>query len=156
MSTLVKRNGDRRSRSLYPSSSLLRDFFDSDWPVFGWAGNNGDGEGWIPAANVKENENSYIVELSTPGYSKQDIQVEVDANNVLHIRGEHREESKDKDKNYTRQEFSYGTFSRSFSLPDTVNEEGISAKCHDGVLEISIPKKEMTVQKRKNKEIKID
>jgi len=151
--SLIKTNGGLRTRSLFPKTSFLNDFFNSDWPVAEW--DNGSNSEWIPAANVKEEEKEFSVELSVPGYTKKDIHVEVDSNNVLRITGEREEEIKEEKDNYTRKEFSYGSFTRSFQLPETINEGNIVAKCKEGVLTVELPKKETAILKRKTKEISI-
>jgi len=134
--TLIK-----RSDNLFPSfpsffdDFLTRDLFD--WPKLS-VGTS------VPAVNIKENENGYEVEVAAPGLSKDDFHVELD-NNVLTISSEKeiKNEEKDKEGNYTRQEFSYSTFRRSFTLPnDVVDIEKIDAKYKDGVLRLSLPKRE--------------
>jgi HSP20 family protein len=154
MNTLTKTNGGLRTRSLFPRTLLSDDFFNLTWPGFDFFNGNGFSDAWMPAANLKEDEKSFTVELSVPGYAKKDISVKVE-DNILTISGERKEETKEKKKNYTRQEFSYGTFSRSFELPETVNDGKISAKCTDGVLLIELPKSEVTVTAKKTKEIPV-
>lgn len=149
---LTKNKGLSKSRSLFPRTSFLDDFFNADWPLLDW--NNGITKEWMPAANIIEKDKEYTVELSVPGYENKDIHVEVE-DNILHIQGEKKQESKEEKEDYTRQEFSYGSFSRSFQLPETVNEDKISAKCKNGVLNIALPKKDTAVLKKKTKEITI-
>lgn len=153
--TLIKTNGGLRSRNLIPRTLLQDDFFNMDWPVFELGSNLDLSSDWIPAANVKEDEKEFIVELSVPGYEKKEIHVEVDNNNVLRISGERKNETKEETKNYTCKEFSYGSFSRSFQLPETVKEDKITAKCKDGVLKVELPKKEAAIINKKVKEIAI-
>ena len=93
-----------------------------------------------------------MVELSAPGFDKNDFKLEV-KDGVLTIFGKHEAEKEVKEKNYTRKEFNYGTFQRSFSLPQEVNEEAIDAKYENGILKVALPKKEET--KKATKEIKI-
>ena len=125
---LVKTNGNGglRASSLLPRTFFLDDFFNSDFPLLEW--DKGLSAEWMPAANVKENAKQFSVEVSVPGYTKKDIHVEVDDNNVLHITGEHKEESKEESENYTRKEFSYGSFSRSFQLTESIDDEGSVAE----------------------------
>lgn len=153
MNTLTKTNGGLRTRSLFPRTLLSDDFFNLAWPAADFFNGNGDTE-WMPAANLKEDEKSFTVELSVPGYAKKDISVRVE-DNVLTISGERKEEKEEKKKNYTRQEFSYGSFSRSFELPEAVNDAKISATCTDGVLSVELPKTEVTISKKKVKEIPV-
>jgi len=151
MTLLTRTNGGLRTRSLFPRT-LADDFFAPALDLF-----EGErlGYDWMPAANVREDEKNYTVELSVPGYTRNEIKVEVTDDNVLRISGEHKEESKEENENYTRREFSYGNFLRSFELPKSVTEEKIAAKVTDGVLRVVLPKSEMTISKKKTKEIKI-
>ncbi len=94
----------------------------------------------IPAVNVKENKDAFKVNVAAPGFKKEDFKLEVQNGNLI-ISGETKEEKEEKDEKYTRQEYSYSTFSRSFTLPENVNAEGISAQYADGVLKVTLPKK---------------
>jgi HSP20 family protein len=107
----------------------------------------------MPSANIEETSNEYIVELSAPGLKRDDFRIDLE-DGLLTISSEKEEEKKDKDKNFRRREFSYSSFTRSFSLPENVEEDKISASYSDGILHVTIPKKEATV-KRPKKEIKI-
>jgi HSP20 family protein len=100
----------------------------------------------VPSANVKETGKEYIVELAAPGLERKDFKVEVNDHN-LNISSEKKEEKKEEKDGYSRKEFSYSSFSRSFALPDNVKEGDIDAKYKDGILKIVIPKKEITVSK---------
>jgi len=97
----------------------------------------------LPATNVKENKNEFKIELSVPGFDKEDFKVEIDRN-VLKIsaRKEMKNEEKDNDDKVLRQEFGYSSFSRSFTIPENVDTESIGAKQKDGILEITLPKQE--------------
>jgi HSP20 family protein len=107
----------------------------------------------VPAVNISENENGYAVELAAPGMNKDDFKLAVD-NNVLSISAEKKEENKEENERYTRKEFSYSSFSRSFTMPEHVNAEGISAEYTNGVLKLMLPKKE-EAKKKPVREIKI-
>ena len=145
-----------RKRNLFPSSSFFEDFFNPDWAILDLGNDsNGFGSKWMPAANIKEEEKEFVVELSVPGYAKKDIHIDVTENNVLQITGEHEEESKEETDSYTRKEFSRGSFARSFQLPESVNTDKITAKCNEGVLVIQLPKKKTAILKKKVKEIAI-
>lgn len=100
----------------------------------------------IPSANVKESVNDYIVELAAPGLERKDFKVEVNDHNLI-ISSEKKEERKEEKEGYSRKEFSFSSFNRSFALPDNVKESDIDAKYKDGILKIIIPKKEMTLSK---------
>jgi HSP20 family protein len=94
-----------------------------------------------PAVNIAENKDEYRIEVAAPGLEKDDFKVNLD-HNVLTISSEKEHQSEDKDGNYTRKEFNYATFKRSFTLPDSVNSESISAVHKNGILFITIPKRE--------------
>ena len=104
------------------------------------------GEGWdrtltFPAVNVAENQNDFTLSLAAPGLKKDDFNIGVDGN-ILTISSEKEESNEETKEQYTRQEYSYSSFSRSFTMPDEVNLEKIDAVYVDGVLKITLPKKE--------------
>lgn len=107
----------------------------------------------LPAVNINENEKEFKIEMAAPGLERKDFKVEVE-NGVLSISSEKEEESNEEKKNYTRREYSYSSFSRSFTIPENSLPDKISAKYENGVLNITLPKKEMTVSKP-TKEIKV-
>ncbi len=149
--TLIKwkdpSKGMERRNLLMPSlENFFSDFFSNDLMSREFAGN-------VPAVNITENEKSYSIEVSAPGFEKGDFNIEVE-DGMLTISGEHKTEKNEKDKNFVRKEFNYGSFSRSFNLVDLVDEEKIDAKYDNGVLKIELPKTEKA--KAKNvKQIKI-
>ncbi|WP_022670340.1 Hsp20/alpha crystallin family protein [Hippea alviniae] len=106
---------------------------------------------WIPAVDIYETKDAINIEVEAPGMKQEDIKINLE-NNTLTIYGERKFEKKEEGKNYYRMERSYGSFSRSFLLPDNVNVEGIKAKYKDGVLTITLPKK----PESKPKEIPIE
>lgn len=95
----------------------------------------------VPAVNISEEKNEYLVSLAVPGMKKDDFKIDVDGN-ILTISSEKEETKEEKEKAFTRKEYNYSSFSRSFTLPDAVNKEKIDAKYEDGVLKISLPRKE--------------
>lgn len=97
----------------------------------------------LPAVNIEEKEDKYSLELAAPGKSKKDFNIELD-NDLLTISSEIKDEKKseDKDKNFTRREFSYESFRRSFTLPDTVDTNKIKANYKNGVLYVDLPKRD--------------
>jgi HSP20 family protein len=95
----------------------------------------------VPAVNIMENENGYDVSLAAPGLKKEDFTINVDGS-MLTISSEKEETREEKDKSFTRKEYNYSSFSRSFTLPDEINREKIEAKYEDGVLKLALPKKE--------------
>jgi HSP20 family protein len=115
--------------------SFLDEFFGGD--IFDTArGSIGNS---LPAVNVKETEQHFEVEVAAPGMKKEDFKIELD-NNVLGISSEQKDEKVEEDKKYTRREFSYRSFKRTFSLPEHIDQNKISATYQDGVLKINIPK----------------
>lgn len=148
--SIVKRNNG--GLSTFPS--IFDDFFSSR--LFDWNNGNFAASGTsMPAVNVKETPEAFEVEVAAPGMKKEDFKIELD-NNVLTISTEKKEESEIKDgERYTRKEFSYQSFQRSFELSkDTVEAENIKAKYDNGVLHLSIPKKE-EVKQKPSKQIQI-
>jgi HSP20 family protein len=105
---------------------------------------------WSPSVDIFETEGEIVVKSELPGMDRKDISLHLE-NNVLTLRGERKFEKETKEENYHRIERSYGNFSRSFSIPATVDEEQIRADYKDGVLKIVLPKKEQA----KPKQIKI-
>jgi len=97
----------------------------------------------VPAVNITEQKDEYLVSLAAPGLKKEDFKIDVDGN-MLTISSEKAENREEKDKKFTRKEYSYSSFSRSFTLPVEINKEKIEAKYDDGVLKISLPRKEGT------------
>jgi HSP20 family protein len=95
----------------------------------------------VPAVNITEHKNEYMVELAVPGMKKDDFKIDVDGN-MLTISSEKEESSEEKEKKFTRKEYSYSSFSRSFTLPDEINLEKIEAKYEDGVLKLVLPRRE--------------
>ncbi len=137
MSTLMKSN------SLFPmATTFFDDFFTKDW--FDWSDKNFSALGsTLPSVNVRETENDYAIEVAAPGLRKEDFKLELE-NGVLTINGERREEKESGEKGkYTRKEFNYTSFSRSFRLPvEDVEDEQIDANYNHGILNITLPKKQ--------------
>lgn len=128
---LVKRTG-------FPIVPSLFDDLFRDWPTTSFSRDNAT----LPAVNIKEDENSFIVEVAVPGMNKEDFKIDLD-NNMLTISSEKSEEKDDKKDNYTRKEYNYQSFKRSFTIPENVvDNEKISASYVNGELVITIPKLE--------------
>ncbi len=106
---------------------------------------------WTPAVDIYETDEAVIVKAELPGLDKNQIGVEV-KDGILTLHGERKLEKEVKEENYHRIERTYGTFHRSFSLPSSVEQEKIGAKFKDGVLEVTLPKREQA----KLKQIKVD
>ena len=96
---------------------------------------------WAPSVDIYETENELVVKADLPDVNPQNLDIRVE-NNILTIRGERKFETKVNEENYLRIERAYGSFSRSFSLANSVKSEAIKADYHDGVLTLSIPKRE--------------
>ena len=95
----------------------------------------------VPAVNITEQKDNYLVSLAAPGLKKDDFKIDVDGN-MLTISSEKEETKEEKDKKFTRKEYNYSSFSRSFSLPEEINKEKIEAYYEDGVLKITLPRRE--------------
>jgi len=106
---------------------------------------------WAPAVDIYETEQELVVKADLPDVDPKDLDIRVE-NNILTIRGERKFEKKVSEENYLRVERSYGTFARSFTLANTVNSEAIKAEYNNGVLTLSIPKRE----EAKPKQIKVN
>ena len=115
--------------------------FRTDW--FGGTTNVNSIGTSIPAVNIKETDEAFAVEVAAPGKTKEDFNIELD-NDVLTISAgtEQEKETQEENGRYTRREFSYSTFKRAFTLPDSVDSGKIGASYDSGVLHISIPKKD--------------
>ena len=141
--TPAKRNGN----FINSLPGLFDDFFAKD--LFDWNTSNFSMAGTtVPAVNVRETAETFEVEMAAPGMKKEDFKVELN-NNVLTISSElkHEEENK-QDEKWTRKEFSYQTFQRSFQLSrEAVDADNIQAKYENGVLHLTIPKREEVKQK---------
>ncbi|MGQ9615488.1 MAG: Hsp20/alpha crystallin family protein [Spirochaetota bacterium] len=100
-----------------------------------------DGDVRLPAVDVREEDNAYLLEVELPGLTEKDINLKVE-NGILTISSKKENESEEKRKGYIRKERRYYSFCRSFALPDHVNIDGISATFRNGLLEVNIPKSE--------------
>ena len=141
--TLVKRNGNLFS----PLPALFDDFFNRD--MFDWGNANfSDTNTTIPAVNIKETADHYEVEVAAPGMTKKNFKVELDGNQLT-ISSEKTNQNEEKEGGrYSRKEFSYQSFQRTFSLQkDVVDIENIQAKYDNGLLQLIVPKKEEVKQK---------
>ena len=142
--TIVKRNGNLQSH--FPT--LFDDFLNRD--IFNWGLSNfSDTNTTIPAVNIKETSDNYEVEVAAPGMSKKDFKVVLEGNNLTISSEKATQKEQNEDVRYTSREFSYQSFSRTFTLQkDVVDTEKIHAKYEDGLLHLLIPKKEQSKQKQ--------
>ncbi len=134
--SLVKRND-----VLFPS--LLNEILKPDW-----FGGTETLRSSVPAVNIKENEKDYELELVVPGRKKDDFVIEVDKN-ILTVSSEIKSEESKTEDNYTRREFSFSSFKRAFTLPDSIDVDGVNAAYDSGVLKLTLPKKAEALPKPK-------
>lgn len=131
-------NGRSLLRSSLLRPSILEDvmkpwneWMDEKWPF----------STQTPAVNVKETDKNYEITLAAPGLQKDDFKIDVNGS-MITISAEKDEKKEEKDESYTRREYSYSSFSRSFSLPEDINQEKIDANYVNGELKLLLPKKE--------------
>jgi HSP20 family protein len=127
-----------------PFRELARTFED---PFFRTWSNDENSCRWCPAVDVSESEKELVVSADLPGVDSKDVEITV-KENILTLTGERKTEKEDKGESYHRVERAYGSFSRSFVLPSTVDETKVSAEYKDGVLRVHLPKRE-EIQPRK-------
>jgi len=150
MSTLVTmpkgREISRRNNgtSLPSFSSWFDNFFDNNLGTE-FLSNFNTGI-TLPAVNIKETNNEFVLELAIPGMKKSDFTIDVE-NKILAISSEVKNENEIKNENYTRREFGYSSFKRTFTLPDSVESDKVKASYVDGILMITLPKREEAKQK---------
>lgn len=139
--SIIKRNNGAGMTNLFD------DFFAKD--LWNWGLDNYSRTATsLPAVNISENAESYLVEMAAPGMNKEDFKIELDGNNLTISSEVKNEREQKEDERYTRREFSFQSFQRSFTLPkDVVDIDQIQAKYENGVLNLVIPKKEEAKQK---------
>lgn len=141
----------RRTENYFPS--IFDRFFNNDlmdWNLSNFSSTNTS----LPAVNVKETDNEFTIELAAPGMTKKDFNISFH-NNVLTVSSEKKQEKEEQEEQYTRKEFSYQSFQRSFTVAENaVDSEKINAKYSDGILQITLPKRE-EVKPKPLREIKI-
>lgn len=144
--TLVKFKNGNSFDSLFPANSRMdfpnffNDVFDNLLKE--------EKVSWMPAVNIMERENDFKIDLAVPGLDKKDFNVELE-NDMLVVSGERKEEKVEEKDKVTKREFHYGSFKRSFTLPETADTEKINASYNNGVLTVSIAKKEEAKQNAK-------
>jgi HSP20 family protein len=126
----------KKDRTFFPS--IVDEFFGRDFLPNLFEFQTGIN---MPSVNIVEGKDDFRIEVAAPGLQKDDFKINLD-NNVLTISSEMEEKNEEKEERYMRREFSYTSFRRSFSLPQTVEADKISANHNNGVLSISIPKKD--------------
>lgn len=142
--TFLKRNGNLQNQ--FPT--LFDDFLNRD--IFNWGLSNfSDTKTTIPAVNIKETGENYEVQLAAPGMTKNDFKVLIEGNTLTISSEKASQKDQEEHAKYISLEFSYQSFSRTFTLQkEIVDTENIQAKYEDGVLHLSIPKKEQARQKQ--------
>lgn len=143
--SLIRWNPEVRFPSVF---NWMDDFFSEDLNGF-WKTN-----AIMPAVNIVENKNEFRVDVAVPGYKKDDFKIEV-KNGNLNISAETKEEKEEKDDAYTRREWKYSSFQRSFTLPENVKSDDIAAKYEDGVLKIALPKKNVVAEEKLAKTVAV-
>lgn len=139
--TLKKRTPSVFTDWFIPRSFLSPEFFDMESSLLPFQNKMN-----IPSVNIKETTKEYKVEMAAPGLERKDFKIEVE-NHTLMISAEKEEEKKEEGVDYSRKEFSYNSFERTFTLPEDVKEGNIDAKYENGILQILIPKKEVAAAK---------
>jgi HSP20 family protein len=145
--SLIKFNNGSNSKNLAPGfndvfESVFNDSFLSDRMI-----------SRVPAVNISETEDHYVIEMAAPGLKKEDFNIKLDRN-LLSVSVEQRREQNDQNKQYNKREFSYSSFVRSFALPDTADDAKIEAQYVDGMLNIHVAKKDEAKQIVRQIEIK--
>lgn len=132
--------------------SMMDDFFKpwNEW----FNGGNWMKEITVPAVNITEDKERYVVSVAAPGMKKEDFKVAIEGN-IMSISSQKEESSEEKDARYTRKEYSYSSFSRSFTLPEEINQAAIDAKYEDGILKLMLPKKEEARKQNISKQIPV-
>jgi HSP20 family protein len=140
-----------KQRGSFPiMNTLLEDFWNTD----GFLENRLFGSRFTaPAVNIQDRDHSFIVEMAAPGLRKDDFSVDLQ-NGVLRIEAETKEEDEEKTDSFTRREFAYNGFSRSFSLPEYVKQDDINATYENGILRLVLKKEQKELPKRKHIEIR--
>jgi HSP20 family protein len=111
-------------------------FFDDDFfPVMNSRTSS------MPAVNIREDDKEFVLDLAIPGIDKKDLKIDINED-LLTISSETKDENEESKDGYKRKEFSYSSFCRSFQIPENVNKESIEANYKDGVLNVTLPKKE--------------
>ena len=141
--SIIKRNAPQ----LHNLPSFFNDFVTKD--LWNWDIENNSSTGTtIPAVNIRENDESFVVEMAAPGMNKEDFRIELNGNNLIISSEQNMDQESTEGEWYTRKEFSYQSFSRAFTLAkDVVDADKIAAKYQNGLLQLVIPKKEEVKQK---------
>ncbi len=137
------------TRSSFPS--VFDDFFK---PWNQWFDDNGGSKSMLPAVNVTETKNQYSVKLAVPGMDKKDFKIDIEGR-MLTISAEKETQTEKEEEKYSRREYNYSSFSRSFNLPEDVEEERIQASYTNGELVLNLPRKQHNGTDSKAKQISV-
>lgn len=132
-----------RRRSMLPADRFLDRFFD-DFNLLSFPD---EGKAYVPAFDISENENEYVVKAELPGIDAKALDIQF-TNGLLTVKGEKKEEKEDKGENYHCVERRYGSFHRSFRIPDHIHSDKIEASYKDGILTLTLPKDESSKTKK--------
>jgi HSP20 family protein len=124
-------------RSEFPTASRLFEEFFSDFPFSSFPESR---DSWVPSVDILEKDGNLIMRAELPGMTEKQIELKIEGN-TLTLKGERKMDNEDKKNNYHRIESSYGSFTRTFRLPDTVDPGRISAEYKNGLLTVTIPQK---------------
>ncbi len=149
MTTLTLRNEVPALSSVFPELFEDSDFFFEPYTGNGWLKTMK-----VPATNVSETDNEFRMEIAAPGFKKDDFRIKIE-NGILEISSEKEMKKESNEDEYSRQEYDYSAFTRSFSLPEDVNPNDIKANYADGILRLTLPKKAEAKGKKLVKEIKV-
>lgn len=149
MNSLLRRS-NLPSRSAWPEFTPWNRFFGDQFLDL-W---DGDILDTIPSMNIRDEKDQYELELAAPGMTKEDFNVDLEGN-LLTISAEKEERTKEKEGKYSRREYNYSSFSRSFTLPDSADAAHIDAKYTDGILRLNIPKKAEATKKESSQHIAV-
>lgn len=130
-------------RRTTPLQSAISDFFDTDEFYYPVKRPLIDRTLTVPATNISESETEFKIAVAAPGFDRDDFSISID-NGVLEISAESEVDEESEDENFTRKEYDYNSFSRSFTLPDSVDTDGIEANYDNGILTMFLPKRSDT------------
>jgi len=132
---LIPRRSERGSWTLEPLENRIRRLFDVSLPTLGVE----EAIGWMPASELLEQEDEFVLTMELPGVRKEDVSIELE-NNVLTISGEKKDDTEEKSARRHMWERCYGGFTRTLALPSSVDPGAIEAAFDDGVLRVVLPK----------------
>ncbi|MFL5752286.1 MAG: Hsp20/alpha crystallin family protein [Bacteroidia bacterium] len=150
--TLIKVNNQKPlvDKNNFGFSPLFDEVFDN---FLGGSVFNKPAMNRVPAVNINESDKAYEIEFAAPGYEKDEFKINL-SQNILTVSAEKKNQKEDKQEGYTRREFNFSSFKRSFTLPDSAKEDEIRAEYKNGILHVSIPKEDNG--KSKSREIAIE